>query len=83
MYAIRSYYVFQLEQVVLGVDEYEALRLVDLEGLQQEDAAKRMKVSRATCARRITSYNVCYTKLLRTPPRLEHRRTVGSEAPNR
>jgi predicted DNA-binding protein (UPF0251 family) len=43
--------MFQLEQVVLGVDEYEALRLVDLEGLQQEDAAKRMKVSRATCAR--------------------------------
>jgi predicted DNA-binding protein (UPF0251 family) len=42
--------MFQLEQVVLGVDEYEALRLVDLEGLQQE-AAERMKVSRATCAR--------------------------------
>jgi uncharacterized protein len=43
--------MFQLEQVVLGVDEYEALRLVDLEGLQQKDAAERMKVSRATCAR--------------------------------
>jgi predicted DNA-binding protein (UPF0251 family) len=43
--------LFQLEQVVLGVDEYEALRLVDLEGLQQLEAAKRMKVSRATCAR--------------------------------
>jgi transposase-like protein len=33
------------------VDEYEALRLVDLEGLQQQEAAERMKVSRATCAR--------------------------------
>jgi predicted DNA-binding protein (UPF0251 family) len=43
--------MFQLEQVVLGVDEYEAIRLVDLEGLQQKDAAERMKVSRATCAR--------------------------------
>jgi predicted DNA-binding protein (UPF0251 family) len=43
--------MFQLEQVVLGVDEYEALRLVDLEGLQQQEAAARMKVSRATCAR--------------------------------
>jgi len=43
--------LFQLEQVVLGVDEYEALRLVDLEGLQQQEAAERMKVSRATCAR--------------------------------
>jgi predicted DNA-binding protein (UPF0251 family) len=43
--------LFQLEQVVLGVDEYEALRLVDMEGLQQQEAAERMKVSRATCAR--------------------------------
>jgi len=43
--------MFQLEQVVVGVDEYEALRLVDLEGLQQQEAAERMKVSRATCAR--------------------------------
>jgi predicted DNA-binding protein (UPF0251 family) len=47
----RGIPMFQLEQVVLGVDEYEALRLVDLEGLQQKDAAERMKVSRATCAR--------------------------------
>jgi len=43
--------MFQLEQVVVSVDEYEALRLVDLEGLQQQEAAERMKVSRATCAR--------------------------------
>jgi predicted DNA-binding protein (UPF0251 family) len=43
--------MFQLEQVVVGVDEYEALRLVDLEGLQQQEAAERMKISRATCAR--------------------------------
>jgi predicted DNA-binding protein (UPF0251 family) len=43
--------MFELEQVILGVDEYEALRLVDLEGLQQQEAAVRMKVSRATCAR--------------------------------
>jgi predicted DNA-binding protein (UPF0251 family) len=47
----RGIPLFQLEQVVLGVDEYEALRLVDLEGLQQKDAAERMKISRATCAR--------------------------------
>jgi predicted DNA-binding protein (UPF0251 family) len=43
--------MFQLEQVVLSVDEYEALRLVDLENLQQQEAAERMKISRATCAR--------------------------------
>ena len=43
--------LFQLEQVILGVDEYEAIRLVDNEGLQQQEAAERMKISRATCAR--------------------------------
>lgn len=41
--------LFQLEQVVLDVDEYDALRLVDLEGLQQQEEAERMKVSHATC----------------------------------
>jgi len=43
--------LYQLEQIILAVDEYEAVRLVDYEGLQQVDAAERMKVSRATCAR--------------------------------
>jgi predicted DNA-binding protein (UPF0251 family) len=40
-----------LEEVVLGVDEYESLRLADLEALSQEEAAKRMKISRATFGR--------------------------------
>jgi hypothetical protein len=30
------------------VDEFEAIRLADLEGLYQEDAAKKMKISRQT-----------------------------------
>jgi predicted DNA-binding protein (UPF0251 family) len=47
--------MFRLEQVILGVDEYEAVRLVDYEGLQQKQAAERMKVSRATCARILES----------------------------
>lgn len=47
--------LFQLEQVILGVDEYEAVRLVDYEGLQQKEAAERMKVSRATCSRILES----------------------------
>lgn len=47
--------MFQLEQVVLGVDEYEAIRLVDHEGLHLEDAAPRLGVSRATCARIVDS----------------------------
>jgi predicted DNA-binding protein (UPF0251 family) len=45
----------QLAQVVLHVDEYEAVRLVDREKLDQEQAAKRLGVSRATCARILDS----------------------------
>ena len=38
----------RLKEVVLGNDELEAIRLVDLNGLYQEDAAKEMDVSRQT-----------------------------------
>jgi len=38
----------ELEEIILGVDELEAVRLADMEGLYQEDAAERMKVSRQT-----------------------------------
>lgn len=40
-----------LEVEVLGLDELEALRLADLEGLYQASAAERMGVSRPTFAR--------------------------------
>jgi uncharacterized protein len=40
-----------LEEVVLGLDAIEALRLVDLEGLQQDAAGARMGVSRGTVGR--------------------------------
>ncbi len=40
-----------LEQVVLGIDELEALRLADLEGLSQEEGGQRMNVSRPTFGR--------------------------------
>lgn|GEM_PF-335610 len=40
-----------LDQVGLGVDEVEALRLVDLEGLSQERAAEELGVSRQTVGR--------------------------------
>ena len=40
-----------LEEVALSVDELEALRLADLEGLYQDDAAVRMGISRPTFAR--------------------------------
>jgi predicted DNA-binding protein (UPF0251 family) len=40
-----------LDEVMLGVDEFEAIRLADLEGLYQEVAAERMGVSRQTFGR--------------------------------
>ena len=40
----------QLEQVRLAADEFEALRLVDLLGMQQQEAAVVMGVSRQTLA---------------------------------
>ncbi len=40
-----------LEQVTLTLDELEALRLADLEGLYQEQAAAKMKISRPTFSR--------------------------------
>ncbi len=45
----------QLEEVVLNVDEFEAIRLKDLEGLEQEDAAVKMKISRPTFQRLLVS----------------------------
>ncbi len=44
-----------LEEVVLTVDECEAIRLADLEGLYQDQAAEKMKVSRQTFGRIIES----------------------------
>ena len=40
-----------LDEVALGLDEVEAMRLVDLEGLEQEEAGRRMGVSRQTVGR--------------------------------
>ena len=38
----------ELEEIVLGLDELEAMRLTDLGGLYQLDAAEKMGVSRQT-----------------------------------
>lgn len=45
----------QLSEVILEVDEIEALRLAHLESLYQEDAAAKMKISRQTFGRIIDS----------------------------
>ena len=44
-----------LEEVCLSVEEAEAIRLKDLEGLEQEECAQRMSVSRTTFARVLNS----------------------------
>lgn len=41
----------ELEEAVLALDEVEALRLADLNGLYQEEAAEKMKISRPTFSR--------------------------------
>ncbi len=41
----------ELEEVVLNLDEYEAIRLADYEQLYQEEAAIRMNISRQTFGR--------------------------------
>ena len=43
--------VSELEVVPLALDELEALRLADAEGLYQDEAAKRMAISRPTYQR--------------------------------
>jgi predicted DNA-binding protein (UPF0251 family) len=44
-----------LEEVTLTVDEFEAIRLTNLEGLYQADAAEKMSVSRQTFGRILES----------------------------
>ena len=41
----------ELESVVMSIEEYEALRLADYENLTQEEAAKKMNISRPTFTR--------------------------------
>ncbi len=40
-----------LSEIVLTLDGREALRLVDVEGVDQQEAARRMNVSRSTLSR--------------------------------
>jgi hypothetical protein len=45
----------ELETVFLSLEEAEALRLVELEELEQEEAAKKMGISRKTLWRELHS----------------------------
>lgn len=47
--------VIDLDESILTVDEFEAIRLKDLKGLDQEEAAKKMNISQPTFNRLVTS----------------------------
>lgn len=51
----RGIPMWQLEEVILPLDGFEALRLADFAGLSQAQGAERMKVSRATFGRIVES----------------------------
>lgn len=51
----RAIPLSMLEEIDLKVDELEALRLCDLENLEQKEAAKKMKISQSTLNRILTS----------------------------
>jgi predicted DNA-binding protein (UPF0251 family) len=58
----RSIPMADLERIRLGLDELEAMRLCDLDGLDQEAAGGRMGVSRGTIQRLLQAGR---TKVLR------------------
>ncbi|MCE5296518.1 MAG: DUF134 domain-containing protein [Euryarchaeota archaeon] len=51
----------EIEAIEVGPEEVESMRLVDLEGLSQLDAADRMGISQPTLCRLLAS---CRTKVI-------------------
>lgn len=47
----RGIPLLHLQEVCLSVEEVEAIRLKDMEGLEQEECARKMNVSRTTFSR--------------------------------
>ncbi|MCT4598557.1 MAG: DUF134 domain-containing protein [Vallitalea sp.] len=56
--------VEDIEEVVLNIEELEAMRLKDIEGFNQEQCAKRMHISRQTFQNIIESARKKVTKAL-------------------
>jgi len=54
----------ELEKIYLAKDELESMRLCDLLGISQEDAGKKMKVSRGTVQRLVTQARAKVTRAL-------------------
>lgn len=53
-----------LEEVVLTLDQFEAIRLADYEGLYHEEAARRMSVSRQTFGRILDGARASVARIL-------------------
>jgi len=72
-----------LDEVVLTLDEFEALRLADFEGMYQEKAAEQMKVSRPTFGRILDSAHrkVARAVVLGTALRIEGGPVVPARGP--
>ncbi|OIO79889.1 MAG: hypothetical protein COW11_03825 [Candidatus Omnitrophica bacterium CG12_big_fil_rev_8_21_14_0_65_43_15] len=51
----RGIPIDQLKEIILTMDELEAVRLADLQEMYQEDAAKKMNISRQTFANIVAS----------------------------
>ena len=47
--------IVDLKEAVLTVDEFESVRLKDLEGMDQEQAAKKMNIAQPTFHRLVVS----------------------------
>ena len=45
----------ELEEIILAVSELEAVRLIDVENMNQGDAAKKMNISQPTFSRTLDS----------------------------
>jgi len=60
-----------LEEIVVEIDEYEAMRLVDIEDLTMQAGAEKMKISSATFNRLVKSVHrkianaIVYGKVIR------------------
>ncbi len=54
-YKPRGIPIGTIGEVVLNIDEFEAIRVKDLEGMPQKDAAQRLKVSQPTLHRILKS----------------------------